>query len=558
MFNRENGISKLFFLLGTFFFLLFCTKEIGNFYQTGHAGFVNAEVGLSHLNTINNGFLKTKLGATNYQVIIDRAPTVDEYYTRYPYLHNLLIAGLWKVTGPSEIATRLFLIAVVLLALMTFYLVFRNLGYSRNQSTLMYLSLCSFPVFFHYSGFSNGEVSCLLPLALSFLFYLKWINARLTKHLVFFLIALSVCCQLFWYGYVAALFFFIDALIAFIFRREEKSFKTAAALVLTVGVNIAVFIIHTLWLVGSLNNAFNAFLWRSSLQAPAHQKFTILEFVNKNLARWWLFNPVVIFLAVLGFAVLISFKQTDAFARARKRAVCLLLLPPLFFSFFLSHLVYWHDFLLIYFAFFLAMTAVDFFISKTEQMTARQEKRSVTAYALVLLAFAVFGLFQQPEEKNIDRDTNNYDLYYTLKSLHNLTSEQDRFLFSIDRIQEPQVRFYLYRVSTFLKDARHAPAYIGTGQFAYCVVENKPKFGSLIKHLLGNYRGQKFDRYFVFNLNRPDPSLRILTREKKETGLLFKYFVSPYHQPGSFTDVTSQRAADNVYAQFENFPNLLD
>jgi len=558
MFNRDEGAYKLFLLLGTVLFLLFCAKEIGNFYQTGHAGFVNAEVGLSHLNSINNGFLKTKLGATNYKVIIDRAPTVDEYYTRYPYLHNLIIAGLWTVTGPSEIATRLFMTALVVLALLTFYLVFRNLGYSRNQSTLMYLTLCSFPVFFHYSAFSNGEVSCLLPLALSLLFYLKWISARRTRHLVFFLIVLSVCCQLFWFGYAAALFFFFDTLIAFVLRREEKSLKTAVALVLTVGANIAVYIVHTLWLVGSLNNAFKAFLWRSSLQAPAHQKFTFLEFINKNLTRWWLFNPVVIFLAILGLTVLLSMGQTDTFSRIKKRAALLLLLPPLFFSFFLSHLIYWHDFLVIYFAFFLSLAAVDFFIDKTERMPDRQKKRFIAAYALILLAFAVFGLFQPPEEKMIDHETDNYDLYYTLKSLRNLTSEQDRFLFSIDRIQEPQVRFYLHRESTFLKWETHAQAYIDTGQFSYCIVEGKPQFGSLIKQLLGRYRAQKFDRYFVFNLKRPDPSLQIFRRDKRETGLLFKYFVSPYHQPGSFTDITSQRTVEAVYSQYEQFSNLYE
>lgn len=558
MSSRENSLHKYFFLLGTVLFLLFCSKEIGNFYQTGHAGFTNAEVGLSHLNTVNNGFLKTKLGATNYKVIIDRAPTVDEYYTRYPYLHNLLIAGLWTVTGPSEILTQIFMITLVLLSLVTFYLVFRNLGYNQIQSTLMYLTLCSFPVFFHYSGYSNGEISCLLPLSLSLLFYVKWINARRARYLVFFLLCLSVCCQLFWFGYIAAFFYFVDSLAALLFRREEKSLKTAAALVVTVVINISVYIVHTLWLVGSLNSAFKAFLWRSSLQAPAHQKFTLLEFVNKNLTRWWFFNPVVIFLAILGLICLLKLRDTDTFSRIRKRTALLLLLIPLFFSFFLAHLIYWHDFLIIYFAFFLAMAAVDFLAFKTERMTDGQKKRSLAAYALLLLVFAVFGLFQQPEQKMIDHNTDNYELYYTLKSLRGLTSEQDRFLFVIDRIQEPQIRFYLRREIAFLRLERHAPAYIDTGEYAYCCVEGKPVFGSLIKHLLGRYRAQKYGRYFVFNLKRPQPSLRIFRREKKETGLLFKYFVSPYHQPGSFTDITSQRLTDRVYAQFENFPGLLD
>jgi hypothetical protein len=238
--------------------------------------------------------------------------------------------------------------------------------------------------------------------------------------------------------------------------------------------------------------------------------------------------------------------------------VLLLFLPPLFFSFFLSHLLYWHDFLIIYFAFFFPLAAVDFFVMKTEQLPPQKKSRSFSAFVLVLLVFAVFGLFQQPEEKTIDRDTDNYDLYYTLKSLRNLTSKEDRFLFSIDRIQEPQVRFYLRRVTSFLKFERHAQAYIDTGEYSYFVVEGKPSFGSLIKHLLGRYRGQKYDRYFVFNLKRPDPSLRIFRRQKKKTGLLFKYFISPNHQTGSFAEVTSQRTIDAVYAQYQEFPNLYE
>lgn len=552
----ENGHHKFIFLLGTLLFLLFCTKEIGNFYQTGHEGFVNAEVGLSHLNTINNGFLKTKFGATNYEVIIDRAPKEEEYYTRYPYLHNFLLALLWKVTGPSEVAARLFMTVLLLLALLTFYIIFRELGYSQSQATLMYLTLCSFPVFFHYSGFSNGEISCLFPLALSYLFYQKLTKTGRSKHLLFFLVSLTFCCQLFWFGYIAAFFFFLDSLIAFFSRRERKSMKTAVALVLAVGFNIAVYILHTLWLVGTLNDVIYAFFWRTSLQAPAHQKFTMLEFINKNLTRWWLFNPVVIFLAALGLVAFITKRNADVFHRIRKRMVFLLLFPPLFFSFLLSHLVYWHDFLVIYFAFFLGMAATDFFLTQTEKMPVRQKKLSLHAYIFFLLFFAIFGLIHQPEEKKIDLDTDNYDLYYTLKTLKNITPEQDQFLFSIDRLQEPQVRFYLRRVSTFLKFEGHAKAYIDSGVYSYFVVENKPRFGSLIKFLLQHYRCHKYDRYFVFDLGRPSPSLRIFRREKKKTGLFYKYFVSPHHQPGSFIDVSSQRAAEAVTVRYEQFPDL--
>jgi hypothetical protein len=367
---------------------------------------------------------------------------------------------------------------------------------------------------------------------------------------------LSITCQLFWIGYIAALFFFADALMAFATRKNKKNLSTALALVLTCGINIALFILHTLWLVGSLKDVVNAFFWRTSLQAPAHQQFTLLEFINKNLGKWWLFNPIVIFLAILGTWAVLAPKKSDPSSSIKKRIAFLLLFPPLLFIFLLPHLVYWHDFLVIYFAFFLALISVDFLFRKTERMPGKKRISTQRAYLLALVVFAVFGLFNHPEEKTIDRNTDNYELYYLMKSVRHITSNQDKFLFSIDRIQEPQVRFYLRRESVFLKFERHAKAYIETGAYTHYIVENKPQFGSLLKYLLQNYRGYKYDRYFLFFLTRPNPSLRIFRRQKEETGLLFKYFVSPYHQPGTFREFTSEKTTQNVYSMFKNVKDL--
>ena len=341
--QNQNKTAGALLLLGLLIYSLFCLKEIGNFYQTGHAGFINAEVGLSHLNTINNGFLKTKLGATNYEVIIDRAPSKDEYYVRYPYLHNLLVSALWKLTGPSEVAARLFMIIMALASIVVLYLTAKALQYSRLSSALVFLTLCSFPVFFHYAGLSNGEISSLLPLALAYYFYVKYLKLGRKKFRMYFLLSLSLACQFFWYGYLAAFLFFLDSLREFISGRNKRDLILAGSLTLTVGINISLYIVHTLWLIGSLKEIFSAFLWRANIDVPTTQVFSWKEFFVKNINRWWLFNPAVILLALINLVSLIKPKKENDHLRSRIQF--LLLFTPLLFSLFLSHLVQYHDFL---------------------------------------------------------------------------------------------------------------------------------------------------------------------------------------------------------------------
>lgn len=528
---------------------LFCLKEIGNFYQSGHAGFINAEVGLSHMNTINNGFLKTKLGATNYEVIIDRAPLKEEYYVRYPYLHNLLVSALWKLTGPSEVAARLLMIIMVLASIAVLYLIAIELQYSRLSSALVFLTLCSFPVFFHYSGLSNGEISSLLPLALSYYFYVKYLKHDRKRFRIHFLVSLSLTCQLFWVGYLAAFLFFLDSLREFISQRNKKDLILAGSLTLTVALNFSLYIVHTLWLIGSLKEVLSAFMWRANIDVPATQVFSWKEFFIKNFNRWWLFNPVVILLASINIIQFIkSKKENDAL---KQRIYFLLLLTPILFSLFLSHLVQYHDFLLIYFSFFLALAAGDF-ISRTLKKTPTKRKfRFIFSYVVVLLIFAVLGLFRQPEEKMIDKETKNYELYYVLKVIRNTTTTQDNFILSLQRAQEPQVRFYLRRKAFFLRVRPWAEGYVSSGKFSYFIVEDRARFKSIITYLLHNFRGIKYGRYFLFNLNKSGKGLRLFRRFPEETNLLYKYFISPYHQPEKFKEIHSQTTIQRI---FERFP----
>lgn len=553
----QNKTAHVLLFLGLFMYSLFCLKEIGNFYQTGHAGFINAEVGLSHMNTINNGFLKTKLGATNYEVIIDRSPAKEEYYVRYPYLHNFVVSILWKITGPSEIAARLLMIIMVLTSIGVFYLIARELQYSRLVSALVFFTLCSFPVFFHYASLSNGEISLLLPLALAYFFYIKYIKQGQKKIRLYFLLSLSVACQLFWYGYLAALLFFFDSLREFFFRRDKKDLILAGNLVLTVLLNFSFYIIHTLWLIGSLKEIFTAFLWRANIDVPTTQIFSWKEFFTKNFNRWWLFNPIVIVLALINIVSL--FKSKDEDRRLKQRILILLLLTPLLFSLFLSHLVQYHDFLLIYFSFFLALAAVDLLALLLKKTMSHRKLPLISAYAVVLLFFAVLGLFRQPEEKMIDKETKNYDLYYALKVVRHTTTPQDNFILSLQRAQEPQVRFYLRRKAFFLRVIPWAEGYVSSGKFTHFLVEDRARFKPIITYLLHNYRGHKYNRYFLFNLNRPGKGLRIFRRNLEKTSLLYKYFVSPYHQPGKFQEIHSQTTIQRIFERFpveesQNYP----
>jgi len=555
--DMKSNNFKIFLLIGFLFFFLFSFKEIGNFYQTGHAGFINAEVGLSHLNTINNGFLKTKFGATNYKVINNRAPNKDEYYVRYPYLHNLLVSILWKITGPREIVSRLFVIILTFASILIFYFISKELEYPKLSSMLICMSLCSFPIFYHYAGLSHGEISALFPLSLSYYFYIKYLKKDRSRYLILFLISLSLTCQLFWYGYIAAFVFLIDSILSFVFYKQKKYLKFSIILVFTVIANISIYIFHTLWLVGSLKNTINALLWRASIKMPSTQQFTWIEYILKNLKRWWLFNPVVIFFAIAHLFSSFMRKNKNAHFALNKRFSYMLLITPLIFSFFLSHLVHYHDFLIIYFAFFLAFSSIDFFSEIFKRVHGKLRKNSfLYSYIVILILFAVFGLFKHPEEKMIDKKTDNYELYYICKVLRNRTNPEDKFILTIKRIQEPQIRFYLRRETFFMKRPNWAKGYIDSNMFSYYLVETKPPYRPLIKYLLKNFRGQKFDRYFLFDLRNPVKGLRFFKSKKEKTKLLFKYFISPYHQPRKYEEIKDIDTIKKIYARFEEEEDL--
>lgn len=554
---KKTNNHKIIFLLGFFIYFLFSLKEIDNFYQTGHAGFANAEVGLSHLNTINNGFLKTKFGATNHKFIYNRAPNKDEYYVRYPYLHSFVVSILWKITGPNEMATRLFMIILVFVSFVVIYYLSREVEYPKLPSALIYFTLCSFPVFFHYAGYSNGELSALLPLAFSYYFYLKILKEDRNKYRLLFLISLSVTCQLFWYGYIAAFLFFLDSLLAFFRHKQKKALKLSFILIIMVIINLSIYILHTLWLVGSLEGVVYAFLWRSGIEVPQTQHFSLIDFFVKNLNRWWLFNPVVILFALANFFSLIKRKNLNGQVPLDKRMSFMLLIAPLIFMLSLTHLVHWHDFLIIYFAFFLTFSSVGLFSKIYKRIQEKLKKNIfVLSYILMLIVFAVFGLFKNPEEKMIDKETDNYELYYALKVIRNNSAPEDRFLLTLRRIQEPQVRFYLRREAFFMKILPWAKGYVESNEFSFYLVENKLIYRPLIKYLLNNFKCHKYDRYYLFNLKKPGKGLRAFRRIRRETNLLFKYFVSPWHQPGGYREIKDRKTIEKIYARFEEVEDI--
>ena len=414
-----------------------------------------------------------------------------------------------------------------------------------------------FPIFYHYAGLSHGEISALFPLSLSYYSYIKYQNEDIIKYGIFFLISLSLTCQLFWFGYIAAVVFFIDLILIFLFSRQKKYLKLSMLLIFTIIANISIYIFHTLWLVGSLENTFNALLWRASIKLPPQQQFTWLDYILKNLKRWWLFNPVVILFAIAHLFSFVIRINKRYFLDLDKRFTAMLFVTPLIFSVFLSHLVHYHDFLIIYFAFFLAFSCIDFLSEILNRVQGKFRKNVlVSSYIVVLIFFAVSGLFTHPEEKMIDKETDNYGLYYICKVLRNRTNPEDKFILTIKRIQEPQVRFYLRRESFFLRRPQWAKGYIDSNMYSYYLVETKPPYRSLIKYLLNNFRGQKFDRYFLFDLKNPTKGLRFFQSKEEKTNIFYKYFVSPYHQPRKYEEIKDIDTIKKIYARFEDEEDL--
>jgi hypothetical protein len=190
-------------------------------------------------------------------------------------------------------------------------------------------------------------------------------------------------------------------------------------------------------------------------------------------------------------------------------------------------------------------------------LTKKAGKNAIVyAYLVVLISFAAFGLMKNPEEKLMDKDTDNYELYYVCQVIRNTTHPGDKMLLTLKRIQEPQVRFYLRRESVFIRIMNWAKAYIETNTYSHYLVEDKSPYRPLIKYLLQRYRCHKYDRYFLFYLREPGKHLRIFKREKMETNFFFKYFVSEHHQPGKYKEIKDRKSIERVYFRFEKIEDL--
>ena len=107
-----------------------------------------------------------------------------------------------------------------------------------------------------------------------------------------------------------------------------------------------------------------------------------------------------------------------------------------------------------------------------------------------------------------------------------------------------------------MKRPNWAKGYIDSNMFSYYLVETKPPYRPLIKYLLKNFRGQKFDRYFLFDLRNPVKGLRFFKSKKEKTKLLFKYFISPYHQPRKYEEIKDIDTIKKIYARFEEEEDL--
>jgi hypothetical protein len=101
-----------------------------------------------------------------------------------------------------------------------------------------------------------------------------------------------------------------------------------------------------------------------------------------------------------------------------------------------------------------------------------------------------------------------------------------------------------------------AKDYVDSGEYAFCLVENIIQKRPLLKYLLDRYKCYKYYRYFLFDLRKPGKGLRIFKRQVEDTGLWFKYFVSPYHKPGKYKEIKDKRTIQNVLKQFESIQNL--
>lgn len=265
-------MSKLVVLAAFLILVVGINRPLGGQHDWNSVFFGNAA-----RNHLRLGLLKTKLGvATN---VNPQPNDALGYYTHHPILMPLLLAGSLALFGVTDWAIRL---VPVISAVIMIYFLFKLVAklWDTPTAVLTAFFLTFSPMLLYYSKIPIHET-----VALGFIGFTLW--AYFTGRYRLVIIGLILSQLTSWAGYYLSLYLPLHALL-FTPRGWPHGLPRGGLITLFL-IAPALFIVHNLhsyWLTGSMDNLFQAFLFRVNANSAdqifgfTYPQFFILQ------ARW--------------------------------------------------------------------------------------------------------------------------------------------------------------------------------------------------------------------------------------------------------------------------------
>lgn len=330
-------------------------------------------------NHLRYGLLATKLGmATNFGQLLP-GETLG-FFTHYPPLMPLLLAGSFAVFGITEWAARL---VPILSAAVMIYFLFRLAERLWNTATAVIASLFAVfsPMLFYYSKIPVHET-----VVLGFLGFTFW--AYSTKHYRLTLVGLILSQLTSWTGYYLSLYLPLHALIFAPVRNRKR----LLAIFLVAPIMFLLHNLHVYWLSGfeAQRSLWEVFLFRLNAN-PAAQAYgiTLGKFIVRE-ASWTslYFTRIMTILSGLWLLQFLSRRIRYLPVSFSESIILLLLVFGFTHNLIFRHLAYIHDYMLIYALPFFAVS------SATVLMTIYRyfQNKSIYAPALIALVLVLFSV----------------------------------------------------------------------------------------------------------------------------------------------------------------------
>jgi hypothetical protein len=523
-------------------FLLFASKNIGNFFYPGHEGWLGAQTGIGALNFIQHGFLKMKF-CISLSSLKPQAPSAPaEFYSGHPMLNYYMVALVWKIFGVSELAARLYMLLYAVGAAIFLFLLVRDLTRSNLAALFSTAFYLTFPTVQFYSHQINGEMSLLFFASGSLWFFYKYLNQTDTGQKIKFAnitaIMIFLGCMMDWFSYLFAAAFAAIALFRSI--RDKKEYRVFFTFVLAPISALLLYLLPVIAAQGSLSEITGKFFVRAGSE---HGPYPLIPFLQINLNRidkhfgplfYCLFILSLLYLLYLPLKILVFKKKDwgDLF-------YLILLILPLTFFLLMKQLVDIHDFFMIYFSFFLAFAPVwilsNFFPLFNLIPRSALFSKEIAVKIILLVAFApILILAAANDLKRPFASEGNIDYVYIGKYLQQVTSLNDKILMRIDYPGPNHRDFYSSRNTNedFDPDFNKIEEIIVRDKaYKLVVLENRSDNYNAIIPLINKYKTTFYHNAFIFDITRPAGKLEVIKSVPQPTNLFWNYFVSEQRPP---------------------------